>query len=172
MLAFLDNGSWVKWTNQLRPYNGSELYRIPSNAEEVYSDEELFSFGLYRVVEETIPENKRVTSWSLVERNEKPFKECVYTDILPEPLKDLGRPAFLFMLYKIGFSESTIETLIGSLPESTPEERDEKLLAQIVFKNQQNFHRDNALLNKLAGLANLSDEVIDSAWKEAEKVTW
>lgn len=85
----------------------------------------------------------------------------------PVPLKDLTRPAFLFMMGKIGVSETQVEGLIGQMPAG-----DARDLALIVFKNQQTFKRDNALLATLTAAAGLTSEQVDAAWRAAEQLTW
>jgi len=90
----------------------------------------------------------------------------------PAPFAALSRPAFLFMAAKIGMTESVILGVIATMPESTQEEQDAKMLAEIVFKNQQSFERDNALLVSLAASAGLTTEQVDAAWRTAEAIEW
>jgi hypothetical protein len=86
----------------------------------------------------------------------------------PTPFKDLPRPSFLFMMSKkIGITETQVERLIGQMPEG-----DARDLALIVFKNQQTFKRDNALLSTLTSAAGLTPEQVDTAWRAAEQLTW
>lgn len=86
--------------------------------------------------------------------------------------RDLPRPSFLFMMGKIGVSEAQVEALIDAMPDSTQQEADAKALALIVFRNQQTFKRDNALLATLTAAAGLSEETVNAAWKAAEALTW
>lgn len=90
----------------------------------------------------------------------------------PEPFKDLTRPAFLFMMNKIGVSEATVEGIISAVPEDTTAKKDAKALALIVFKNQQTFRRDNPMLQRLAKAAGLTETQVDAAWRQAEQIVW
>jgi hypothetical protein len=90
----------------------------------------------------------------------------------PEPFKPLSRPAFFFMAEKIGITESNILALVAAMPETTPEEEDAKMLARNVVKYNQEFLRDNSLLNALAGAQGLTEAEVDAAWRVAEGVTW
>lgn len=81
--------------------------------------------------------------------------------------RDIPRPSFLFMMSKMGISETQVEGLIGQMPEG-----DTRDLALIVFKNQQTFKRDNSLLNTLTAAAGLTSEQVDTAWRAAEQLTW
>lgn len=85
----------------------------------------------------------------------------------PPVFQPLPRSAFLFMMHKIGVTEAQVEALIDKMPDG-----DEKTLALIVFRNQQTFRRDNSLLQTLTAAAGLSVEQVDSAWLQAEQVTW
>lgn len=85
----------------------------------------------------------------------------------PSSFKDIPRPSFLFMMSKMGITETQVEGLIGQMPEG-----DARDLALIVFKNQQTFKRDNSLLNTLTAAAGLTSEQVDTAWRAAEQLTW
>jgi hypothetical protein len=85
----------------------------------------------------------------------------------PAPFRDLPRPSFLFMMQKIGITETQVEEIIGQMPEG-----DERDLALIVFRNQQTFKRDNNLLNTITEAAGLTSEQVDTAWRIAEQLTW
>jgi len=85
----------------------------------------------------------------------------------PAPFQDLPRPSFLFMMQKIGITETQAEGLISEMPEG-----DTRDLALIVFRNQQTFKRDNSLLNTLTAAAGLTSEQVDTAWRAAEQLTW
>lgn len=85
----------------------------------------------------------------------------------PAPFQDIPRPSFLFMMSKMGITETLVEGLIGQMPEG-----DARDLALIVFKNQQTFKRDNSLLNTLTAAAGLTSEQVDTAWRAAEQLTW
>jgi|GEM_PF-5902130 len=50
MLAFLENSTWTRWTNQPRPLNGDGSYQLPRNAAAVYGDDDLAAYGLVRVI--------------------------------------------------------------------------------------------------------------------------
>jgi hypothetical protein len=90
----------------------------------------------------------------------------------PEPFRPLSRPAFLFMMEKIGVTEAFVETLIDAMPDGTEQEADAKALARIVFRNQQTFSRDNQLLASLAAAAGVSSATVDTAWRAAEQIVW
>jgi hypothetical protein len=90
----------------------------------------------------------------------------------PAPFTPLSRPAFLFMMNKIGVTEAYVEALIAALPDGTEQEADAKALAGIVFRNQQTFSRDNPLLATLAAATGLSSETVDAAWRAAEQIRW
>jgi hypothetical protein len=85
----------------------------------------------------------------------------------PVPFRDIPRPSFLFMMSKMGISETQVEGLIGQMPAG-----DARDLALIVFKNQQTFKRDNTLLQTLTAAAGLTSEQVDTAWRAAEQLTW
>lgn len=85
----------------------------------------------------------------------------------PPPFKDIPRPSFLFMMSKMGITETQVEGLIGQMPEG-----DARDLALIVFRNQQTFKRDNTLLQTLTAAAGLTSEQVDTAWRAAEQLTW
>lgn len=85
----------------------------------------------------------------------------------PAPFADLTRPAFLFMMGKIGVSEATVEGIIAAMPDG-----DAKALALIVFRNQQTFKRDNSLLASLSAAAGLTSNQVDTAWRAAEQIVW
>lgn len=95
-----------------------------------------------------------------------------YMEEPEKPFSDLSRPAFLFMMNKIGITKEQVETLIDAMPEDTEEAADMKALARIVFENQQTFKRDNMLLASLTMAAGLSSEQVDAAWRVAENLTW
>lgn len=90
----------------------------------------------------------------------------------PVPFKSLSRPAFLFMMSKIGVTEAAVEQLIAAMPESTEAEQDAKALALIVFKNTTTFERDNQLLNTLTAAYGLTSEQVDASWRAAEQIAW
>jgi hypothetical protein len=85
----------------------------------------------------------------------------------PAPFRDIPRPSFLFMMSKMGITETQVEGLIGQMPAG-----DARDLALIVFKNQQTFKRDNTLLQTLTAAAGLTSEQVDTAWRAAEQLTW
>jgi hypothetical protein len=89
-----------------------------------------------------------------------------------QPFKSLGRPAFLFMASKIGYDENAILALISAMPNETSEQQDAKLLAELVFKNQQEFRRDNSLLANIVAKTSLTDEQVDVAWRAGESLAW
>lgn len=90
----------------------------------------------------------------------------------PAPFNDLSRPAFLFMMNKIGITEAYVESLIDAMPSGTEQEADAKALARIVFRNQQTFSRNNSLLATLVTAAELPEATVDAAWRAAEQVAW
>lgn len=90
----------------------------------------------------------------------------------PVPFAPLSRPAFLFMMNKIGVTEATVEGIIASMPSGTTAQADAKALALIVFRNQQTFQRDNSLLASLSAAAGLTSEQVDTAWRTAEQIVW
>ena len=85
----------------------------------------------------------------------------------PRPFLDIPRPSFLFMMSKMGITETQVEGLIGQMPAG-----DARDLALIVLKNQQTFKRDNAMLNTLTAAAGLTSEQVDKAWRAAEQLAW
>jgi hypothetical protein len=90
----------------------------------------------------------------------------------PVPFKALSRPAFLFMMSKIGVTEAAVEQLIAGMPEGTQTEQDAKALALIVFKNTTTFERTNQLLNTLTAAYGLTTDQVDAAWQAAEQIVW
>lgn len=91
---------------------------------------------------------------------------------MPPRLRTLSRPAFLFMMNKIGVTEAQVEALIAAMPSGSEAEADAKALALIVFRNQQTFNRDNPLLQSLTAAAGISDATVNAAWKAAESLVW
>lgn len=94
-----------------------------------------------------------------------------------KPFEPLPRVAFLFMAAEIGLTETLINTLIATMPSSTPEETQGKRLAAIVFANVQTFHRDNDLLAAIIAMTAGEDYAvtaadIDTAWRIGETLTW
>ena len=90
----------------------------------------------------------------------------------PKPFSTLSRPAFLFMVKKLGLTPDAIKTFIGQLPSTTQDEIDAKDLALLVFENQQTFKRTNPLLAKLVALSPLTDAQVDTAWRIGERLKW
>lgn len=90
----------------------------------------------------------------------------------PVPLQTLSRPAFLFMMSKIGVSKQDVYALINAMPEETTEQQDAKTLARLVFDETQFFKRDNALLNTLATAKGLTEEQVDAAWRQGQALKW
>lgn len=93
-------------------------------------------------------------------------------ELPPAPFRDLSRPAFLFMMGKLGITKQHVYDLIDAMPDGTSEEADAKALARIVFDEQQTFKRDNALLAALSGAAGLTSEQVDDAWRIGEGLSW
>lgn len=89
-----------------------------------------------------------------------------------KPYITLSRPAFLFMMNKLGVTETDVYSLINDMPSVTEEEIDEQSLAKLVFANQQSFERDNALLNKLVEMSPLTESQVNTAWRVAEGLKW
>jgi len=82
MLAFLDNSTWTRWTNQSRPLDGEDSYQLPRNAEAVYSDAELAVYGLVRVIAAAVPVGKRVVSSSLIDQDGAPAEQLELEDVV------------------------------------------------------------------------------------------
>jgi hypothetical protein len=78
MLAYNLAGDWFQWaagtrvpTSKLTP---------PPNAETVLSTEELEAIGLYRVTQESVPEGKVATAWTLVDEAGAPVLRPTLAD--------------------------------------------------------------------------------------------
>ena len=160
--------------NTFTPWRGEPLNDViyPLSIETLWSPEDLAAEGLYIPVEPEVPAGKIVVSFT-VERVEGVVTK-VYTleDEPPEPFRDLSRPAFLFMMGKLGITKQHVYDLIDAMPVGTSEEADAKALARIVFDEQQTFKRDNALLAALSGAAGLTSEQVDDAWRIGEGLSW
>ena len=172
MLAFIENGQWIEWAGQPRPLNGGNEYQLPRNAEDVFSESDLADYSLSKVEPCVVPDGKVMKSYSIQDVDGAPVQVGVFDDIPEPPFSDLPRPAFLFMMNKIGVTEQQVELLISAMPDGTQDEADAKALALIVFRNQQTFKRDNQLLATLANSAGISGGTIDAAWRVAEQLTW
>lgn len=76
------------------------------------------------------------------------------------------------MMTKIGVTDTQVENLISTMPETKSAERDAEALALLVFHSQQTFQRANTLLNNLWTAAGPSAAAVNSAWRAAEQVVW
>jgi hypothetical protein len=168
-------GVFVTWAGE--PIN--EI-RYPANIEQLWLKEDLAELGLfYEPVDPGVPEGKVSTGQSIALvngtltivhtlENAPPPPEPPPPPPEPPPsFQDLQRPPFLFMMQKMGITETQVEGLISEMPEG-----DARDLALIVFKNQQTFKRDNTLLNTITEAAGLTSEQVDTAWRAAEQLTW
>ena len=83
-LAYYDDGEWKYWDQSiLRPHNGEGLYRLPTAAETLYTDDELAAYGLARVTRDAVPEGKRVASVTLGEKDGLPHEFLTLEDVHP-----------------------------------------------------------------------------------------
>ena len=148
--------------------------RYPANIEQIWPKEDLAELGLFHEpVNPGVPEGKVSTGQTIALVNGTLTIVHTLVDAPPPPeppppsFQDLQRPPFLFMMQKMGITETQVEGLISEMPEG-----DARDLALIVFKNQQTFKRDNSLLNMLTAAAGLTSEQVDTAWRAAEQLTW
>lgn len=85
MLAQSDrNGGWVQWVPGTRAGPGKGVWP-PRDAETALSDAELATLGLYRVVQEEVPDGKRATAWALVDVDGLPVRRPTLADLPPPP---------------------------------------------------------------------------------------
>lgn len=90
----------------------------------------------------------------------------------PSPLeRRLNRIQFEFMLEKLGITDA-ISAAIDAMPETTEAERNEKILARVLFRSGQEFVRDHPLFTQLAPAIGMTPQQIDAAWIEAAQLTW
>lgn len=139
----------------------------PLSIEGLWSDEELAAIGLFKPVDPGVPEGKVAISFTVERVEGVVTKVYVLDDAPPPPFENLSRPAFLFMMGKLGIDKETVYGLIDQMPDG-----DEKTLARIVFDEQQSFARDNALLATLVAAAGLTTQQVDDAWRIGEGLTW
>ena len=90
----------------------------------------------------------------------------------PEGFTALPRPAFMFMLGELNITEEDVLALIAQMPSTTPDEVKAQKLAGFVFANQNEFTRDNQLLNDFAAMRGLTKKQVDDAWRGGESLTW
>jgi len=168
-MLFLENPSdnFTAWAGE--PIGGI-VY--PRSIEALWSAQELADLGLYLPIDPGVPDGKIATGFSVARVDG--VVTFVYTleDAPPPPFTDLSRPAFIFMMGKLGITKQQVYDLIDAMPEATQEEADAKALARIVFDEQQTFARDNALLATLTAAAGLTSEQVDDAWRIGEGLSW
>lgn len=155
--------------NTFTAWHGEPLNDViyPLAIEALWTPEDLAAEGLYIPVEPEVPEGKIVVSFTVERVEDVVTKVYVLEDEPPAPFRDLSRPAFLFMMGKLGITKETVYGLIDQMPDG-----DEKTLARIVFDEQQTFKRDNALLATLTAAAGLTSEQVDDAWRIGEGLSW
>ena len=83
MLAQKIKDVWTQWNGE--EINGTQN---PPNIEQVWTDEELHAIGLYKVVDQAVPDGKMADSWSLQDVAGVPTNVPVLKDI-PPPIKSI-----------------------------------------------------------------------------------
>lgn len=155
--------------NTFAPWSGGAISEVvyPLAIETLWSAQELADIGLYVPVDPGVPEGKIATGFTVERVDGVVSKVYALEDAPPEPFGDLSRPAFIFMMGKLGITKQNVYDLIDQMPDG-----DEKALARIVFDDQQTFKRDNALLATLTAAAGLTSEQVDDAWRIGEGLSW
>jgi hypothetical protein len=155
--------------NTFSPWNGAPINDVvyPLSIESIWSEQELAAIDLYAPVDPGVAEGKIATGFTVERVEGVVTKVYVLDDAPPPPFENLSRPAFLFMMGKLGIDKETVYGLIDQMPDG-----DEKTLARIVFDEQQSFARDNALLATLVAAAGLTTQQVDDAWRIGEGLTW
>lgn len=151
------------------PWSGAPINEVvyPLAIETLWSAEELADIGLYAPRDTGVPDGKVATGFTVERVDGVVTKVYALEDAPPEPFGDLSRPAFIFMMGKLGITKQNVYDLIDQMPDG-----DEKTLARIVFDEQQSFARDNALLATLTAAAGLTTQQVDDAWRTGESLTW
>lgn len=164
MLAFKTNNAWTRWSGQPRPFNGDGSYNLSPNAEAHYRDDELETFGLYRVEPGVCPEGHQVLSSQLVDQDGRPV-EVFTTEPIPAPGPNdypLTAAQFRAMVDISGYGPD-IEAALEAI-----EDPINKAVARAKYLYSTSYHRDSAILLMLQPAVGISDAELDALWMIAK----
>lgn len=165
MLAFKTNDTWARWSGQPRPFNGEGQYNLSRQIEATYSDAELAGFGLYRVEPATIPEGKRMVSFTLTSLNGKPVQTPTLEDIpAPQPADfPLSMRQLRLGLVANGFPVDFIATTIAAIQDAG-----QRAVATIWYEETSTVFWDHPMTQQLIAAAGLTQEQAGAMWLAAK----
>ena len=165
MLAYREDNVWYEWTGQPRPLNGVGAYQFPINAEDVFSTDELLSYGLWRVTPAETPPGQRKVSYSIQTRNNVPVEVAVFEPIPAENPADYPLTARQLRLGLIrnGVALSAVQTAINNIPVQA--QRDE---AQVYWEFSTLIYWDHPMTQALMGLAGITSQQAAAMWMLAK----
>ena len=173
MLACDGPPNWVEWTGQA--VNG---VLHPANVEQLWSDAELETAGLYRVTTDPVPSGQTATGWELQDRGGKPVLVpiTIPTPPPPMPTQITNRQYYQQLAIMgpitqqeaadavVGTPPPTILGYISSLPQA------QQFDAEMFFKGGTIYDRHAALLTGLATYMGWSNSFMDTLWEEGSKL--
>ena len=153
LLLIYPNG-WV--------YDGVQY---PNRIFSEWSDEQLSSVGVYRVVydEAPIPEGKMLDGWTYKIEGHVAIASPLYIDevvVIPESVSKAQGKAALLAAGILDDCEGYIDTLEG----------DDKTLALLAFNETNEWRRDSPFLNQAATALGATQEQMDELFLEASKI--
>lgn len=165
MLAFREDTVWYEWTGQHRPLNGAGSFQLPSNAEGIYSADELAAYGLCAVTPDTTPPGQRKVSYSIETQDGLPVEVAVFEPIPAETPTDYPLTARQLRLGLIrnGVALSAVQTAINNLP--TQAQRDE---AQVYWEFSTLIYWDHPMTQALMGLVGVTPQNAVAMWMIAK----
>lgn len=149
-------------------YPGSWVYdgiQYPDRVFREWSNSELVSIGIYRVVFEdfVIPDGKRVKEYTYEIDGDVAKATPVFEDIpqvVPESVSKAQGKASLLLAGKLEAVELYIESLEGT----------EKTLALIAFNDTTEWRRDSPFLSQAASNLGMTEQELDDLFIAAEKI--
>lgn len=173
MLAYLNGGTWTEWIGQMMPLAG-RMYRLPANAEAVWSDADLARYGLVRVAMPETPDGMRVASTTILDVAGTPTLNVTFEEVpVPVPTS-ISRPqCALEMLARAMITDAeaiamatvgTPPALVAAMIEAMPTEA--QTAATIGFA-RYNYDRGNPLLVSLMEGTGASAVDIDDFFRAA-----
>lgn len=164
MLAFKTNDTWTRWHGQPLPKNGEGSYQLHSIAEHHLSDDELATFGLFRVEPGVCPEGHQVLSSRLVDQDGRPV-EVFTTEPIPAPGPNdypLTPAQFRAMVDISGYGPD-IEAALEAI-----EDPINKAVARAKYLYSTSYRRDSAILLMLQPIVGIPDVELDALWMIAK----
>lgn len=139
--------------------------QYPNRIFSEWSDEQLSSVGVYRVVydDAPIPEGKMLDGWTYEIEGYVAIASPIFVDevvIIPESVSRAQGKAALLAAGMLSSAEGFIDSLEG----------DEKILALIAFNETNEWRRDSPFLNQVATALGITQEQMDELFLEASKI--